>query len=192
MTPTRKSCVVAFPKECNCATFPLTNATINATAPQPISLKALAAKVLARNQPCNRDATNTKQPCNFLSKDTPQKLHSLDHCNHDEAALPSWCRADCLGMESIDLPNEGGTAGCVHPITGTWRRLDWLTECPATQRTHTRPTLPSWCNSKCEHYHRLELPVTGEMQWCCWEMDEKNWQRSRIDMMTGCPMRKEN
>ncbi len=50
------------------------------------------------------------------------------------------------------------------------------------------PTLPSWCNSRCEHFHRLEVLDLGTMQWCCQEMDETHWRRLRIGTMTGCPL----
>jgi hypothetical protein len=48
--------------------------------------------------------------------------------------LPKWCRTDCPGLETIPLPNEGETAGCVHPVTGTWRRLEWLSRCPEAEK----------------------------------------------------------
>lgn len=57
--------------------------------------------------------------------------------------LPKWCRADCLGLEIIPLPNEGPVTGCVNPFTESWRRLDWMTECPAMVSTAIRPILPS-------------------------------------------------
>ena len=101
--------------------------------------------------------------------------------------IPHWCRTDCPGLETIPLPNEGETAGCVHPVTGTWRRLDRLTECPAIRKA-TRPTLPEWCNPRCEHFHRLDVPEIGAMQWCCFERDETKWRRDRIGTMTVCPI----
>ena len=55
----------------------------------------------------------------------------------------------------------------------------------------TPSTLPEWCDTRCEHYHRLDLPVIGTMQWCCWEKDERHWRRDRIDGMGGCPMVKQ-
>lgn len=48
-------------------------------------------------------------------------------------SLPHWCRTDCPGLENIDLPNEAEVAGCVHPATGSWRRLDWMDGCPTMQ-----------------------------------------------------------
>jgi len=82
------------------------------------------------------------------------------------------------------LADEGEVAGCVHPVTGAWRRLDMMTGCAAMQR-EPRPTLPSWCNTRCEHYHRLDVPDLGTMQWCCHETDATHWRRNRIDSMTG-------
>ncbi|MGD9506464.1 MAG: hypothetical protein AB7W37_16270 [Syntrophobacteraceae bacterium] len=116
-------------------------------------------------------------------------------CNHrgNEATrtVPSWCRANCPGLEVIPLANEGEVAGCVHPVTGAWRRLDMMTECPAVSAHKVMngagPTLPEWCNARCEHYHRLDVPDLGTMQWCCHETDATHWRRNRIDSMTGCP-----
>lgn len=102
--------------------------------------------------------------------------------------LPTWCRVDCPGLQTIELPNEGAVVGCVHPVTRSWRRLDWLMECPAMAKKTTRPTLPEWCSNGCENYHQLELPAAGTMQWCCQENDEKHWRIARIFRMNGCPM----
>lgn len=49
--------------------------------------------------------------------------------------LPRWCRIDCPGLEMIHLPKEGEVAGCVNPFTESWRRLGWMTECPAMGRS---------------------------------------------------------
>lgn len=106
--------------------------------------------------------------------------------------LPLWCRVDCPGLEITPLPNEDAVVGCVHPVTSSWRRMDWLTECPAMKKKSTRPTLPEWCSNGCENYHRLELPAAGTMQWCRQDADEKHWQIARIDRMNGCPMAKES
>lgn len=140
MRPTEKSCVVAFPKECNCATSAHQHATTSATATQPTSLKALAGRVLARNQRCNQDATLSQPACNFPPEYDPAKLHGFG----------------------------GGRSGAT-----------------------TRPPVPEWCNARCDCYHRLELPEIGTMQWCCFEQDDANWRRDRIDTMTACPITKE-
>lgn len=46
--------------------------------------------------------------------------------------LPSWCRNDCLSLESVDLPREGPVPGCLRPGPGIeqWTRLEWLRSCP--------------------------------------------------------------
>ena len=49
--------------------------------------------------------------------------------------LPRWCRIDCPCLEMIPLPKEGKVAGCVNPFTESWRRLSWMTECPAMGRS---------------------------------------------------------
>lgn len=102
-------------------------------------------------------------------------------------ALPHWCRIDCPGLERIPLPNEGEVAGCVHPVTGTWRRLDWLTGCPALEQA-ARSTVPDWCNTKCKHFHRTDVPQIGTLLWCCQEEDSTHWRRHRIDSMNECPI----
>jgi len=102
--------------------------------------------------------------------------------------LPPWCRTGCPGLEAIPLPNEGEVVGCVHPVTGAWRRLDWMKQCAALEKT-TPPVLPSWCNeNRCAHFHRLVVTEIGTSLWCCWEKDETHWRRERIDTMSGCPM----
>lgn len=95
-------------------------------------------------------------------------------------ALPRWCRANCPGLETIPLAKEGDVAGCVNPVNGTWRRLDWLRECPAIRKA-TRPTLPEWCRTACENYHQAEA------EYCCQEIDETHWCRDRLDKMQPCP-----
>lgn len=51
-----------------------------------------------------------------------------------------------------------------------------------------RAALPSWCNTRCDCYHRLEVPDVGTLQWCCQEIDENHWRRDRLDTMSGCPL----
>lgn len=57
--------------------------------------------------------------------------------------------------------------------------------------TATRPTLPNWCNARCEHYHRLEVPDLPTVEWCCFEQDERHWRRGRIGTMKECPIKGE-
>jgi len=70
--------------------------------------------------------------------------------------------------------------------------INLLSREPGGVVTATRPTLPSWCNSRCEHRHRLELPDLGAVEWCCFEQDANHWRRVRIGTMNGCPMKEEN
>ncbi len=66
MMPMKKSCVVALPIEHNSATFTHKSATSTATTPQPISLKALANRVLERNQTRNFSATSPDKGAQLL------------------------------------------------------------------------------------------------------------------------------
>jgi len=100
--------------------------------------------------------------------------------------LPRWCRADCPGLEPIPLAKEGDVAGCVNPVTGTWRRLDWMTACPVGMVKAARLGLPSWCRVDCENLRQ----ASGGAAWCCQETDERHWRISRVDRMNGCPMAK--
>lgn len=52
--------------------------------------------------------------------------------------------------------------------------------------------VPDWCDSRCEHFHRLEVPGVGTRQWCCWETDERHWCRYRLDALNACPLSKYN
>ena len=103
--------------------------------------------------------------------------------------LPAWCRANCLGLEAIDLPNEGAVVGCVNPVTGAWRRLDWLQECPAipTAKTAHKPGLPSWCKASCPCLKVSKLNSLASALTCTIETDAKHWAWHRIDRLTQCP-----
>ncbi len=72
---THNKLLVALPKAVQPATQCLNNATSSATINAISSLKALAYKVLARNQLCNLSATEQKISCNFEGKNHPKKLH---------------------------------------------------------------------------------------------------------------------
>ena len=52
----------------------------------------------------------------------------------------------------------------------------------------TRPTVPDWCNTKCEHFHRMDVPEIGTFLWCCQEEDPTYWCRLRINSMNECPI----
>ena len=69
--------------------------------------------------------------------------------------------------------------------------INLLTGKPGGAVQATKPNLPGWCKSSCEHYHRLELPDGGELQWCCQGDDERHWRIDRIDKMSICPMVKQ-
>lgn len=167
MTPTRKSCTVAFPKECNYATSLSAQATNRATVPQPTGLKALATKVLTRNQQCNRGATSTKTACNFPPESYPQKFHGLAGCNQRETTrpLPSWCRTGAPVLKKTPVPI-------------------FAPACPGL-KIAIRPMVPAWCKSFCERHHETDGAV-----WCCWEENETNWRRVRLDAMTECPLKR--
>jgi hypothetical protein len=98
-----KSCTVAPPMQCNRATGEHNNATVHATAMQPSSIKALAAKVLSRNQACNNNATEAETACNYLGAKGSQKLHGLTLVELQEAAGPDWpeVQADTVLLETF-------------------------------------------------------------------------------------------
>lgn len=73
-----KSCAVATPKGCNCATLGVVSATCCATTCATPSLKALANKVLERNSVCNPSATGSQNQRNLLVKNGPEKLHIME------------------------------------------------------------------------------------------------------------------
>lgn len=155
MSTMRKSCGVAFPKGCNNATSPSTNATSHATGMQPTSLKALAAKVLIRNQQRNRDATGTKQPCNFSPENNPLKLFDFGTCNQDAPShsqethspeeltefarlLPKWCNPRCEHYHRAVIPGLETLQWCCLETDAThWRRdrLDRMMGCPSIDHT---------------------------------------------------------
>lgn len=184
MTPENKSFTVSHPRGGNYETFPPSDETSNETLMKPTSLKALAARVLSRNQQGNFNETCTETPCNFSPENHPQKFHSFTGENHDEATrpLPAWCRTNCPGLEAIDLPNEGEVVGCVNPFTGAWRRLEWMSTCPAMEKKPTRPALPDWCRPGCDNLHLLD-----GVACCCSEQDDHHWSRRRISSLNGCP-----
>jgi hypothetical protein len=84
MNPMYKSCTVALPVERNCATFTDKAATTTATRLQPISLKALANKVLERNKGRNQTATSKETDRNFLPETNPLKLRSCNSSGNED------------------------------------------------------------------------------------------------------------
>lgn len=89
-----KSCAVAHTKQTQRATSIKKDATMNATATQLTSLKALSARVLHRNEERNTYATPSEKQRNFLDKKDPQKLRSV---------------ADIQKMPLSDFENSGLT-----------------------------------------------------------------------------------
>jgi hypothetical protein len=94
-TSLKKSCAVALPIERNSATFTHKSATTTATRPQPISLKALANKVLERNSYRNLNATSPDNGAQLLRENEPQKLRIISALGNEEDRLqdsPAWTR----------------------------------------------------------------------------------------------------
>jgi hypothetical protein len=70
---------IAPTREMQPATFALNSATTHETSLQPIGLKILAYKVLARNSLRNLDAISQETSCNFESEKCSEKLHRDSH-----------------------------------------------------------------------------------------------------------------
>lgn len=72
---------VAQPRECNVQLSPPSVATTHATGMQQASLKALARKALACNNPCNKSATSTPEAvqlsCNKTGEKVAQELRQV-------------------------------------------------------------------------------------------------------------------
>lgn len=139
MIPTPKSCAVAFPMQRNSATFPHETATSSATATQQSSIKALAARVLKRNQQRNQPATTPGINRNFPPENNPQKLHGSGSCNHDATTrpLPCWCQGRaCEHHHRLELPDLPTVEWCCDDSNGRhWRiyRIDRMKSCPINQ-----------------------------------------------------------
>ncbi len=93
MTASLKSCAVAFPRECNCATSDPICATTTATPVQPPTLKALAEAVFMRNS----NATGGENTRNFSPEKDPEKLHALGaSCKEKPTTGKINPKVDCL------------------------------------------------------------------------------------------------
>lgn len=66
---------VASPYVAQHATVSSKDATTSATLPATMGLKALAYKILQRNELCNINATSPKDKCNFPCEIASEKLH---------------------------------------------------------------------------------------------------------------------
>jgi len=107
-----------------------------------------------------------------------------------EAATADGLAVDLSPTGSLKAIGEQETVNRWCPLLKQHKAeiINLLSKKPGGAVEATRPTLPSWCNSRCDCYHRLELPEIGTMQWCCFEIDKTHWHRDRIDTMRGCPM----
>ena len=143
-----KSCTVALPRECNCATPNKSDATMPATVTQHVTISTLAYRVLSRNRSRNQNATRREMECNFLANKNHQscvpKIGQVKEnimSGKTDLTLPVWCDPVCPWREILTLPQPDGgkeeTPGCVNPRLGnnnTWRRLSRLDGCPARWR----------------------------------------------------------
>jgi len=57
---------------------------------------------------------------------------------------------------------------------------------PGGPAENTRP-FPTWCNPRCNCFHRLELPGLDMVQGCYQETNNKNWTWARLDNLATCP-----
>ena len=163
---------------------------MNETAMKPTSIIALADRVLARNQKRNHNETHAKMDGNSKVQQKDRKFHSYNEIGLGKN-LHEFCQAYCPWLESIRLPGEGETPGCINPFAwpGTWRRLDRLKACPARERLSVIH-LPEWCLPRCEHYSETPLP-SGQIIRKCWSRTLGR-NSGLLPMMKGCPLKEGN
>ena len=118
-TSTYESCGVAFPRERTSATFTPPGATGTATPRQHTDLKALAIKVLQRNQGRNSTATTQKSDRNLsVEIARPDSTPATE-------VVPEVCRG-CPRVEVLSLAGQS-VPGCQYlaegEFTDGWRRL---------------------------------------------------------------------
>ncbi len=101
-----KSCAVAHPMQRNSATFSQKGATMTATTLQPTPLKALANRILDRNQRRNPSATEVEKHRNLSPKIHPQKLRSFSG-----KILPEWCSNSCSSLAKLNV-STGNLYAC--------------------------------------------------------------------------------
>ncbi len=106
-----------------------------------------------------------------------------------EAATAEGLVVDLAQNGSLKAIGEQKTVNRWRPLLKQHKAeiINLLKAKPGGAGEAARPTLPSWCNPRCDCYHRLELPEIGTVQWCCFEQDETHWRRDRIDTMQSCP-----
>ena len=102
------SCTVVDPGTCNYATKAQNNATSHATDLQPKSLKALANKILNRNQQCNQDATGDERLCNQDA--TKAGNHATSSFESLLNKVGAYVRTDSEGTSLVFDP----------PLAGPW------------------------------------------------------------------------
>ncbi|MBV5316901.1 MAG: hypothetical protein JZU50_03745 [Desulfobulbaceae bacterium] len=49
------------------------------------------------------------------------------------------------------------------------------------------PSIPPWCDPRCECFCRLEFPGLDVILGCYQEADSRQWRWSRLDKMAHCP-----
>jgi hypothetical protein len=115
-----KSCGVAPLRQRNSATFTASSATCTATTQQPISLKALAGKVLERNIDRNLPATEHKTGRNF-SSEKEGKVVPVSEVANTPAPCRNCKRLEVINIMGLDIP------GCLYDAPGeyseSWKRL---------------------------------------------------------------------
>lgn len=113
MTASSKSCVVAFPRECNCATPGPICATTTATPTQPPTLKALAEAVFMRNQRRNCNATRGENTRNFSPETDPQKLHTEKaSCTEPTTEKVAWLKPCPICSGHLFIESDRGGYFC--------------------------------------------------------------------------------
>lgn len=144
-----KSFTVSPPIQGNYETFPSVDETSEETLMKPVSVKVLAARVLARNQQGNFNETFAKQQGNFPPKKTSKSKSftvSLPRGGNYETSpfagentrstLPEWCRSDCDHFHQLEVPDLGKVSWCCCEVDEKhWRRIriDTMAECPAAK-----------------------------------------------------------
>ena len=104
---------------------------MNATSAQPISVKALADAVLARNSGRNERTTRELRPPQLEACETPQKLRQLRPEVDPESQL---LRRLSLACDGVCFPDGS-------PFTVQWRRRQWRRLRGASIRDQCKPAV---------------------------------------------------